>query len=251
MNLKDKTFVIYGASSGIGNALATELSKNNRVGTFSRRPLPESLTNGLHFVGDITNLSDVNTATQMFKNKWGSIDGFIYSVGLSQVTRFEAFKASDVKSVMETNFFGFTHVLESWLPEFLTRKSGLIAMVSGLMVHRSLPQGAAYFSTKAAQHVFFEGLRLDLESSGISFCEIRPGLVDTPMSRLVGIDSEKAWSPEKAAQYIIEKLSKGEKEIAFSKTMAILSKSVTMMPDAAYFKMIKGSVDRAFRTKKN
>jgi short-subunit dehydrogenase len=275
MILKDKTIIIYGASSGIGRALATELAKNNRIGTFSRRALDsrndhefEATREGsdskssifktqgdvslsgntvFHLQGDVRNTDHIQKSSATFKQQMGKIDGFIYSAGIAQVTDFEKFKADDAKKVMETNFFGFLNCLESWLPELTERKSGMIANVTGLMVNRSLPKGAAYFATKAAQHVFFEGLRMDMEDQGLEFFEIRPGLVDTPMAREAQVKSEKMWSAEKAAQHIIEQMGKGASDISFPLDLKVLTQSMTMLPDVAYFKLAKAQLDKNFR----
>ncbi|MBL7543443.1 MAG: SDR family NAD(P)-dependent oxidoreductase [Bdellovibrionaceae bacterium] len=247
MELKDKTFIVYGASSGIGEGLALELSKQNRVGTFSRRTFSKPNENILHCQGDVTKLADIREAASMFKAKWGHIDGFIYSVGVAQVTDFNNFKSEDAKNIMLTNFFGFLNCLEVWLPDFLERKTGLVGMVSALMVKRSLPHGAAYFATKAAQHVFFEGLRMDLQGQGVNFHEIRPGLVDTAMSRQMQVKTEKMWSSEKAAMHIISQIEKNKTDISFPLDLKLLTQSTSILPDRTYFKIIKAQMDKSFR----
>lgn len=249
MELKDKTIIIFGASSGIGEALAHALSKDNRVGTFSRRVFNNPNKNIIDVQGDVTNLADINNAVAVFKDKWPRIDGFIYSVGKAQFTDFKNFKAESVRSVMDTNFFGFLNCLEILLPELLKQKSGMIGMVSALMVNRSLPNGAAYFSTKAAQHVFFEGLRLDLYNQGIQFFEIRPGLVDTPMAREVEVRTDKMWNVDKAAHHIVNQMKKNETDISFPLDLKLLTQSLNILPDSVYFKLIKAHLDKNFVNK--
>lgn len=249
MDLKDKTIIIFGASSGIGDALAIELSKHNRVCTFSRRPFPKPNDNILNFEGDVRNKQNIKDAIDMFKSKWAVIDGFIYSVGQAQITDFKNFKADDVKNLMDTNFFGFLNSLECVLPDLLKQKTGIIAVVSALMLNRSLPNGASYFGTKAAMHVFFEGLRMDLENQGIEFFEIRPGLVDTPMSRSMEVKSDKMWSGEKAAQHIVKQIKRKEADISFPLDLKILTQSMNLLPDSTYFKLIKSQMDKNFRNR--
>ncbi len=249
MELKDKTIIIFGASSGIGEALARSLSKDNRVGTFSRRPFNSPNQNSLHVQGDVTKPEDIKNAMTVFKDKWAAIDGFIYSVGKAQITDFKKFQADDVRKLMDTNFFGFLNCLEAILPDLLTQKTGMIGMVSALMVGRSLPNGAAYFSTKAAQHVFFEGLRMDLQNQGLHFFEIRPGLVDTPMAREVDVKSDKMWSADKAAQHIIQQMKRNETDISFPLDLKLVTQSLNVLPDSAYFKIVKSQMDKNFRNK--
>tara|TARA_B110001454_G_scaffold183141_1_gene178145 strand:- start:80546 stop:81310 length:765 start_codon:yes stop_codon:yes gene_type:complete len=249
MDLKDKTIIIFGASSGIGEALAVELSKHNRVCTFSRRPFPKPNDNILPFQGDVTKKQDIKNAVDMCKSKWAVLDGFIYSVGQAQITDFNNFKADDVKALMDTNFFGFLNSLECVLPDLIQQKSGVIAVVSALMLNRSLPNGASYFGTKAAMHVFFEGLRMDLQNRGIEFFEIRPGLVDTPMSRSMDVKSDKMWSSERAAQYIVKQMKKNETDISFPLDLKILTQSLNVLPDSTYFKLIKSQMDKNFRNR--
>lgn len=251
MELKDKTIIIFGASSGIGEALARTLAKENRVGTFSRRPFPNPHQNIFHIQGDVTNPEDIHRAMNLLKDKWNSIDGFIYSVGQAQITNFENFRAKDVRELMDANFFGFLNCLEEVLPQLLKKKQGFVGMVSALMVGRSLPNGAAYFSTKAAQHVFFEGLRMDLQNQGIRFFEIRPGLVDTPMAREADVKSDKMWSADKAAQHIVLQMKRNETDISFPLDLKLLTQSLNVLPDTAYFKLIKSQMDKNFRNKNN
>lgn len=249
MELKDKTIIIFGASSGIGEALAHALSKDNRVGTFSRRAFNNPNPNIFHVQGDVTKPEDIKSAVTVFRDKWAVIDGFIYSVGKAQITDFRKFKADDVRKVMDTNFFGFLNCLEAVLPDLLKQKMGMVGMVSALMVSRSLPNGAAYFSTKAAQHVFFEGLRMDLQNQGIQFFEIRPGLVDTPMAREVDVKSDKMWSADKAAQHIVRQMKRNETDISFPLDLKIMTQSLNVLPDSTYFKLIKSQMDKNFRNK--
>lgn len=243
MDLKDKTIIVFGASSGIGEALARQLSADNRVGTFSRRALPNSNSKCLHVQGDVTQIDDIRKAMDVYKNKWAVIDGFIYCVGQAQITDFKTFKAADAKKIMDANFFGFLNCIECILPDLVKNKSGLIGVISALIVNRSLPNGATYFATKAAQHVFFEGLRLDLENEGLQFCEIRPGLVDTPMSRTVEIKTKKMWSADKAANHILESIKKNETDISFPLDLKLLTQSLTVLPDKTYFKLIKSQIE--------
>lgn len=249
MELKNKTFIIFGASSGIGQGIANELSKNNRVGTFSRRPVKEVADNRIHFQGDVTSIEDVQKAFALFKDKWKRVDGFVFSAGIAQKTDFSQFKSKEAQEIMNTNFFGFTNCLEVFLPDLMERKDGLIAMVSALSVSRSMPLGASYFATKAAQHVFFEGLRIDLEESGIQLSEIRPGLVDTPMSRAAQVSSDKMWSVERATKFILREIENGASDISFPLDLKLLNQTSQLLPDSAYFKIIRSQVEKSLQKK--
>ncbi|MHB0970551.1 MAG: SDR family oxidoreductase [Thermoanaerobaculia bacterium] len=63
------------------------------------------------------------------------------------------------------------------------QRSGCIAVITSVAGDRGRQSNYVYGAAKAAVDVFLEGLRNRLHKSGVAVVTIKPGLVDTPMTR--------------------------------------------------------------------
>jgi len=92
-------------------------------------------------------------------------------------------------------------------------KKGCIAVITSVAGDRGRKSNYIYGSAKAGVNVFLEGLRYKLFNSGVSVVTLKPGFIDTPMTK----DFKKGllWvSPDKAAKYIVKAI-KAKKAIAY------------------------------------
>lgn len=80
--------------------------------------------------------------------------------------------------------------------------SGTIAVISSVAGDRGRPSNYLYGTAKAAVSVFCDGLRARLYKSGVHVLTIKPGFVDTPMTKGLPLPSLLVASPEKIAKCI-------------------------------------------------
>ena len=123
MDLKEKVIWITGASSGIGEALAVELSKQGAKIIFSARRKEELLrvqkkcnlndSNSLILPLDLSDTNEINSLTEKIISQFGRIDILINNGGLSQRSYVKDTPFSIDRKVMEINFFGTIAITKS------------------------------------------------------------------------------------------------------------------------------------------
>ena len=187
-----KVVVITGASSGIGSDLAVLLaSYGSRIALVARRAaMLEDVKSECEKAGGeaIAIAADVSDSESMIRvrdevfAKWGFADIVIANAGVGGLNPADNFKLEVHRKFVEINCMGMANTLMPFVPSMLERKQGQLVGVSSLAAFRGLPNAASYSSTKAAQMVFLESLRVDLRKYGIGVSSIHPGFVESPMT---------------------------------------------------------------------
>ena len=193
MNWKNKVIFLTGASSGIGEALATELAKRGAgLGLLARREslLKETAAKceaaggkARVLAGDVADADAVQTAADSLHNEFGKIDVLIANAGIGGNNReTRNLNAEAVKKVIDINLIGAINAVAAVLPKMLENKSGQLVAISSLAGFRGLPKSAAYSASKAGMTAFFESVRLDVQNQGVAVTIIQPGFIKTPLT---------------------------------------------------------------------
>ncbi|RPI00579.1 MAG: SDR family NAD(P)-dependent oxidoreductase [Calditrichaeota bacterium] len=251
MLLKQKTILITGASSGIGEALARQLATaQNRLLLVARREeLLEQLVSQLpphpqghrFFVGDVADADRVRQICGQILEAGITLDVLILNAGVGG-----GFQAMDIdldsfRRQIEVNFFGAVYFIKYLIPSMLMRGEGIIAVNGSLAGYRGVPKAAAYSSAKGALMNFIESLRIDLHSSHLQCTLISPGFVKTPMTDLNDYVMPFMISADKAARIILRGLECGKSEIAFPLPLVLAAKIGRLLPNKLYTRMMQSS----------
>lgn len=231
---KDKVIWITGASSGIGEALALELAKQEaRLILSARREeelrrvalatkLPDLDILVLPF--DLKDTSNASAMAAQIINKFGRIDILINNGGNSQ--RAEALSTSETteRELMEVNYFAHVNITKAALPYMKRQKSGHIVVISSIAGKFGFYLRSSYSAAKHALQGYFDSLRLETENLGIKTLLVCPGKVKTNVSiNALGeggkaqgkMDAShvNAMSAEECAKQIIKGIINNEEEI--------------------------------------
>jgi len=201
--MQKRIALITGATSGIGEATARSLAKNNfdLILCGRRKDRLQSLEKELSASTDVTTLSfdvrnrkEVNTAIQSLSARWKNIDVLINNAGNAHgLDPIQTGNVDDWDAMMDINVKGLLYVSHEVLPVMTERKSGHIINIGSIAGKETYANGNVYCASKAAVDVITKGMRIDLNSFGIKVTAIHPGLVETEFSlvRFKG-DSERA-----------------------------------------------------------
>ncbi|GAB4163026.1 MAG: SDR family NAD(P)-dependent oxidoreductase [Winogradskyella sp.] len=202
MTFDNKVIWITGASSGIGKALALELSKQQcKLILSSRREhilqevknecqQPENVKILTLDLADYKNMTSVAAkAISLF----GNIDILINNGGISQRSLIIDTDIEVDKKLMDIDYLGTIALSKAVLPHFISLKNGHFVTVTSLMGKFSSPYRSAYCGAKHALHGFFDALRLEHDKDNIKVTMICPGFVNTNVARnaLIGDGSSQ------------------------------------------------------------
>ncbi len=241
MNLKNKTVLITGASSGIGYSLAKLLPNENcSLALLSRRKdALSSLVEELKLNGgkvniykcDVTNPQEVKNVFEDVRNDFGNIDIAILNAGISSRADIKNYSSAIAKEIFEVNALGIVNCVEQLLPDFIKRKEGMLVGVSSLAESRGYPRSGFYNASKAAATLLLESLRVELKPFNVKILIVKPGFVRTPMTDKNEFQMPFLMNVDKAAKIILEGIKKEKKIIQFPLPIVIGSKLARLMPD--------------------
>ena len=253
MEFKGKVVLISGATGGMGEAIARQLSQEDyKLALFARREekleeicktLGNNGTQCIYKKCDVKNKGDVREAVEFTQKEFGRVDIAILTAGTLVPNPIETFDSNIIKNSMEVNFLGYVYFIEYLIPIMKSQNSGTIAATSTLPDRRGVPGWGAYGASKAAVSWLIESLRAEAKQKyNINFITIKPGSVATPM--IESYFRKGAIQAEKAAKLIIKGIKKEKKIIQFPLYQVVPTRLSDLFPPFVYdsidVEMMKG-----------
>src|SRR6266403_2154239 len=201
-DLTSRTWLITGASSGLGHALAEFVlqrgdrvvlaarSMNSMSGLAARDP-DRALAVGL----DVTQPPQRIAAVERVQAHFGGIDVLVNNAGIDFLGYVEEQREEDYRAQFEVNFFGAVAMLRLVLPGMRRRQSGTIVNISSIDGIASLPVNGYYASSKFALEGITESLWQEIEPIGLRAFLVEPGSFRT------GIEQRTRFSGEAIEAY--------------------------------------------------
>lgn len=193
-----KTFVVTGASSGLGKAISSHLELNGHI------VINWSCDTGV----DIRIAASVYAARDLLDSP---IDGLVNCAGVNYINWFAEIPLDEWDRVMNTNARGMFLVSQALLKQL---RDKVICNIVSNASHVPMTNSAAYNASKGAAHILTLMMGRELRKShNVTVFGISPNkLKGTGMSS--DIESKvcelRGWTPEQALQYQIAALPAGE-----------------------------------------
>jgi dehydrogenase/reductase SDR family member 7B len=234
MNFPGKKIWITGASSGIGRAVAIELSKQKVHLVLSARNkqqleevASDCITNGSTadvVLFDLEMEESLAEAAQTVLSSIGAPDALYHFGGISQRSYAAETPLEIDRKIFEINFFGTIALTKAILPAMIQNGGGHIAVTSSIVGKFGIPYRSAYSASKHALHGFFESLRAENKKNNIRVSVIIPGRIRTNISvnalqsdgskhGVMDEGQKKGKTAEATAEIICRKLKREQKEI--------------------------------------
>ncbi len=173
MNVAGKVFIVTGASSGIGEALAMILAQKGAMVVCAARRTNEldrvcdsinsSGGSALAVTTDITRLESCQNLVQQTIDTYGKLDGLILNAGVSMWTRFEDITdISFFQKLIDVNYLGAVNCCHAAL-HYLKQTHGKIISCSTAQALMGFPNHSGYVASKHALHGFLSTLDMELK----------------------------------------------------------------------------------------
>jgi len=185
MNLKDKTVVVTGASSGIGRAVALEMARRGAKVVLAARRVDrlESVAAGCRALGvqakavaaDVTRPEDCERLIA----EAGRVDVLVNNAGFAIFDSIAEARPGELRSMMDTNYFGTVNCTQAVLPQMLERREGTIVNVASITGIMGFARMGGYCATKFAIIGMTEALRDEVIRRGVRVALVCPGTTDT------------------------------------------------------------------------
>jgi NAD(P)-dependent dehydrogenase (short-subunit alcohol dehydrogenase family) len=184
-----KTWFITGASKGFGREWTeAALERGDNVAGTARNlddldGLVENYGDAfLPIQLDVTDRNADFAAVGKAAEHFGQLDVVINNAGYGHFGMIEELSEDDVRSQMETNFFGALWITQAALPIMRAQGSGHIIQVSSIGGISAFPTVGAYHASKWALEGFSQSLSQEVAGFGIHVTLIEPGGYSTDWS---------------------------------------------------------------------
>ena len=180
-SLTDKTIVIFGASSGLGKAIAEQLAEY-KVTLFLLSRSIELLDvsfKSTKIACDISDQQSIEKAFEKIDVETDTLDILINCAGVGLVKNLEDTSSIDIEKLIAINLTGAIKTSQEAYKRMLKKQSGHIINITSTSATKARPDETVYCATKAGLRYFTESLRLAAAKNGIRVTNIAPGGMDT------------------------------------------------------------------------
>ena len=256
MTFINKTFVITGASAGIGRELAIQLAQRGANLVLAARnqaaleataeacikaggkaiAVPTDVTNseacrkliesGVRAFGAIASSGQRGAIARSAAPK--AIAGLVNNAGISMYSRFDQVTdLSMFEQIMQVNYLGAVYCTHYALP-YLKESQGLLVAISSLCGKTGIPTRSGYVASKHAMQGFFDTLRIELRGMGVDVLVVSPGFVATDIRQhVLGADGnlsdaslsneqQQAMSVEECVNQIVQAMQQRRRELVMT-----------------------------------
>lgn len=248
---------ITGASSGIGQALATEYASRYKnestiIGIVSRRSehlqtLQNALQQQAHvtcvsYALDVRNHETLATAAADFIQRFGTPDVVIANAGVSSGTLTE--QQADIaafQAVMDINVMGLVHTFQPFISAMREAGKGQLVGIASVAGVRGLPGAGAYSASKAAAIAYLESLRVEMLHHNIAVTTIAPGYIRTPMTDINTYKMPFLMDVNVAAKKFVTAIEKNRRFIVIPWQMGWVARLMRFIPPVLWDLLAKNA----------
>ena len=192
LELKDKTAVVIGGTSGIGLALTKGLAQAgaNVVPTGRRAELVRAATSAVEALGrrslattcDVTSDSSLEELLKLVCASFGSVEILVNCAGRTKRMPTLEFPDADWDAILETNLSGTMRACRVFARHMIERRYGRIINIGSLSSFVGLYEVAAYCASKGAVASLTKALAVEWAKFGVCVNALVPGVLRTDMN---------------------------------------------------------------------
>lgn len=210
-DFKNKTVIVTGASSGIGEALAREFAARGAQVVLGARSVQklQLIAGEIREKGgqaaycgvDVTKPEECRELIETAVREFGGVDVLVCNAGLSMRAIFDDVELDVLHRLMDVNFWGTVNCCKYALP-YLQASKGSIVGVSSVAGLHGLPGRTGYSASKYAMTGFLETLRIENLKKGLHVMIACPGFTasNVRFAALTADGSQQGETPRNEAK---------------------------------------------------
>ncbi|HEY5969103.1 MAG TPA: SDR family oxidoreductase [Chitinophagaceae bacterium] len=191
--MSNKVMIVSGGASGLGLAAAEKFAKNGynivlidineEKGKKAEQKIKSMGVDAVFCLCDISNKEQVQNAAKITKEKFGRADVLINNAGLEVRGSILQCDEDDWTRLYNINLKGIYYMSNAFVPMMLEQKKGAVVNTGSILGYRTVPERAAYASSKGAIDTLTRTMAFDLAQHNIRVNCVVPGAIDTPLLR--------------------------------------------------------------------
>lgn len=191
MIIKEKVFLVTGASEGIGLEIARKLAESGaKVIGVSRNIESGNIDSSFEKVNcDISKVSDIKNLVQRINDKYGQLDGVVNNAGIWQkISDLEDLTDEKIDELIDTNLRGVLFLTKYTLPMLKKQPEALLVNIVSKSGVAAQAGQAVYSASKYGVRGFTDVLREDLKESTVHVMAVYQAGTNTQMFKKAGDD---------------------------------------------------------------
>ena len=236
-----KTYWLVGASEGLGEALAIQLSALGAKLVLSARnkerleAVAKAVPGEARVVPiDIADDDSVAKAAEAV----GDVDGWVFLAGIYWPMPATEWELNQGVAMADVNFTGAFRVLGHVVPKMVAKDAGHIVITGALSGVRGLPGAIGYGASKAGVMSLAESLRADLWRTGVDVQLANPGFIKTRLTDKNEFKMPFLMTSEEAAGQMVSLMKKPAKfQSHFPMVFSWLFRLSRLLPDWLYYRI--------------
>jgi NAD(P)-dependent dehydrogenase (short-subunit alcohol dehydrogenase family) len=190
-----RVVAITGAGSGIGRALAVDLTHRGALLAISDVD-PQGLAGTVDLVKaagvrevrsdvvDVASRADVDAWAADVVGQLGRVNVIVNNAGVSLTGEVADLEPADMEWIVGINFWGVVHGTQAFLPHLIASGDGHVVNVSSLNGIMAQPEMSHYCASKFAVRGFTECLRMEMQAARhpVGVLSVHPGGIKTNIS---------------------------------------------------------------------
>jgi NAD(P)-dependent dehydrogenase (short-subunit alcohol dehydrogenase family) len=255
--LNARVVAITGGARGIGRAIATELARAGaRVGIGdvdlgAAEETAAALEGEVHaFEVDVTDRSSMEAFVDGVEERLGPLDVMVNNAGILLVGPFLEEDDGATERQFAVNLMGVVHGMRVALPRMRDRGRGHLVNIASTASWVSPPGEVSYAATKHAVLALTDGVREELDGSGVHLTGVFPGLVDTELAKGTKPPRGSKWiSPDDVARAVVAAIRDPKPDVFVPRDLAFTARLARVVPTRGRRRLMKLlDVDRVTAT---
>ncbi|MEX0802345.1 MAG: glucose 1-dehydrogenase [Candidatus Binatia bacterium] len=208
MRLANKTAIVTGGGSGIGEAICVAFAREGAAVAVADRNLKgaENVVSMIKAAGgraiavevDITDLPAIKRMEDSVQKSLGQVDILVNNAGARVIRGFMQHSLDDWNTMIDINLSGPFHCAQAVVPAMAANGGGVIINLCSIASYMGRPNRCAYVAAKTGLLGLTRAMAMDLSPKKIRVNAIAPGMVASPfnMSFAEAEETGDAWAGE-------------------------------------------------------